>query len=93
MSEEAPQFYVAQNGEQRRWRYPDAERPGWEGDEPVSALCYDCRIPYSAIVDVVLPNELWERINPTVHRGAGLLCANCIFERLHHLNVFEVKVT
>jgi hypothetical protein len=58
-----------------------------------AAVCYDCGLPYEAFEDIVLPHELWERINPTEHRGAGLLCANCIFERLHHIGVYEVQVS
>jgi hypothetical protein len=87
------EHYIARDGSRRRWRYPDAERPGWKDGEPVSGMCYDCRIPYGAFEDIHLPNDLWERINPTPHEGAGLLCPNCIFERLHHLGIYEVVVT
>jgi uncharacterized protein (DUF983 family) len=71
--------YVARSGEFRYWRH--FIRP--------KAICYDCETPYGEgpFGDLVLPNEIWEKINPTYHKGAGLLCPNCIFERLAAIGV------
>lgn len=48
--------------------------------------CYDCGLPYASHkwADVVVPDSVWEKINPTSpHReGGGLLCFNCIVGRL-----------
>jgi hypothetical protein len=74
--------YVAWHGGWRQWTYEDGERP--------RAECYDCERPYETMGDCVIDNVLWERINPTRHRGAGLLCANCITERLRHLGISGV---
>jgi hypothetical protein len=90
---EIPKSYIAANGLKRKWRYSDNERPGWRHGQPVEAMCYDCRTPYYAMVDVVIPNKLWEKINPTKHKSAGILCSNCIFERLHQIGVYRVQVS
>jgi hypothetical protein len=63
-----------------QWLYEDAERP--EG------CCCDCGMKYSEFPDMVIPDELWERINPTRHKGAGLLCPTCISKRLDHLGLW-----
>ena len=67
-----------------RWKYNDDERP--EG------VCYDCKIPYNSFPDMVIKNELWEQINPTNHKGAGLLCPSCIGKRLNLIGVEKVTV-
>ena len=35
---------------------------------------------------MIIPNDLWELINPTYHIGAGLLCPTCIASRLNYIN-------
>lgn len=45
-----------------KWNYFDDDRP--------KGCCYDCRIPYSEFPDLTIPDELWEKINPTNHEGA-----------------------
>jgi len=41
--------------------------------------CRDCGIPYSELgLDLVLPDQQWERIFP---EEGGILCANCICKR------------
>lgn len=57
-------------------KYKDDERP--------RGVCYDCKKSYDGPdwVDVVVDNDLWEKINPTYHKGAGLLCANCTTIRI-----------
>ena len=79
-AQEHPESYTAWDGTKRQWRYTDEERP-------LDASCYDCGVPYHAIRDCSLPHEVWERIKPTYHQGAGILCANCIIERLHALKI------
>jgi hypothetical protein len=83
MSTKVEQFYVASGGAKRQWRYADPERP--------RGFCYDCRRSYESIGDCVISDGLWERINPTEHIAAGILCANCIVERLRHIGVTGVE--
>jgi len=61
-----------------QWKYHDFERP--EGQ------CYDCGINYNEFPDMIIPDELWEKINPTYHKGAGLLCPTCIANRLNFID-------
>ena len=69
-------YYKGWDGKTRKWRYKDNERP--------RGRCYDCRRPYGDKhwVDLSISNELWEKINPTYHEDAGLLCPSCIMDRL-----------
>ncbi len=60
-----------------KWKYKDDECP--------QGCCYDCRMKYSEFPDMMIPDELWELINPTYHKGAGLLCPTCIANRLNYL--------
>lgn len=57
-----------------KWRYEDWERP--------RGKCYDCRTPYWSFMDMIVPDEVWEKINPTYHEGGGLLCPDCIHKRI-----------
>lgn len=63
-----------------KWRYKDEERP--------QGCCYDCRLEYEKFPDMIIPAGLWERINPTEHEGAGLLCPTCIARRLDYIGVW-----
>lgn len=48
--------------------------------------CYDCGRRYGneyGFPDLVVPNDVWERISPRGHEG-GLLCPSCIVKRCHH---------
>lgn len=65
---------------QYKWRYRDDERP--------QGSCYDCGLEYSNFPDMMIPDDLWERINPTEHEGAGILCPTCIARRLDHLGLW-----
>lgn len=68
-----------------KWKYKDNEKP--------QGCCYDCRIKYSEFPDMIIPNELWELINPTYHKGAGLLCPTCISNRLDFLGKwYQLKI-
>jgi hypothetical protein len=73
------EVYKAPDGTQRKWTHADSQEP--------RAACYDCGKPYAEMGDCVVSNELWETINPTMHKGAGLLCANCIIDRLRFLGI------
>lgn len=72
-------------------RYEDHERP-LPPEAP--AACYDCRLRYDdpGWVDVLVPNDVWEVINPTRHPGAGLLCFTCIARRLVEAGLSSVLV-
>lgn len=71
-------------------RYSDEERKAFANP----LRCYDCGMRYGGPgwCDVVVPNEIWERINPTYHKSAGILCFNCIATRLDFLELTDVKV-
>lgn len=66
-------------------KYTDEER------ELLKGHCYDCYIIYSDFVDLIVSDEIWEKINPTYYEGAGLLCPNCIGLRLRKLEIIDVK--
>ncbi len=70
---------------QRKWVYRDDER---------FAECYDCSLDYGcdAWVDVIVPNEIWEKINPSNYKGSGILCFNCIVRRLTFVGLKDVPV-
>lgn len=76
-----PETYTAWDGTERRWRYPDPR--------PLDAACYDCARPYSAIGDCSIARDTWTKIAPTPH-GGGILCPNCMLERLHALKISNV---
>lgn len=76
--------YVALDGSRRQWRYVDADRP-------TDPRCYDCGRAYKSFVDCSLANGIWEKINPTHHKGAGILCPNCIGDRLRAVGLAGVK--
>lgn len=61
-----------------------------DGDRP-KGQCYDCRANYKSFPDMVISDELWEKINPTYHKGAGLLCPTCISIRLKNINAGKVE--
>jgi hypothetical protein len=68
-------------------KFTDAERP-------TEAQCYDCGFPYThpAWIEAVVPDDVWERINPTYWQGAGLLCVNCIAVRCEEAGLRDVPV-
>ena len=71
----------------RKWKYPEL------ADE-MQHSCYDCGLEYSsdAWADIHLPDDTWELINPSVNKGGGLLCFNCITRRLTFLGLTNVKI-
>jgi hypothetical protein len=47
----------------------------------VSCKCQECGKQYK--VDIVVPDELWERIKPIGKpEGGGMLCGSCIMSRV-----------
>lgn len=63
-------------------RYADGERTG--------AVCYDCRRDYGTFPDLLISDDVWEQINPTHHRGCGLLCPTCIAARITAAGLSDV---
>lgn len=85
MSEtKAPDMYKSWNGEWRPWHVPEPR--------PLDAACCDCRMPYHAIGDCSIAHDVWAKIAPTPH-GGGVLCPNCMLERLHVLEISDVAAT
>lgn len=70
-----------------QWMYREHER------EPGNTVyCYDCKRAYVTFPDMMIPDDLWERINPSEHKGGGVLCPTCIARRLDHLGLwYRVK--
>jgi len=72
-------------------KYTDEERN--EMRRQYSGLvCYDCKLRYNSrgFCDILVPDDIWEQINPTYHKGAGILCFNCIAGRLDDLELPEL---
>ena len=67
-------------------RYKDDVRP--------KGQCYDCGQLYRSPgwIEVIVPDDVWEIINPTYHEGAGLLCIQCIAYRCVEAGLTEVPV-
>lgn len=69
-------------------------------DEEIGAFnplcCFDCGLVYGTPgwMDVLIPNDVWEMINPTFHEnsGAGILCIHCINRRCQELGLMYVPV-
>lgn len=76
-----PETYTAWDGTERLWHYGE--------DRPLDAACYDCARPYAAIGDCSVTHDVWTKIAPTAH-GGGILCPNCMLERLHVLKISNV---
>jgi hypothetical protein len=68
-------------------RFSDKERPHGQ--------CYDCGLPYDdpGWIDILVPDDVWEIINPTYHEGAGLLCITCIARRCIEARLTTVIAT
>lgn len=69
-----------------QWRYYEHER---KYDQ--YCKCYDCGLDYTNFQDMVLPDEIWEKINPTFIKGSGLLCPTCISNRLNYIGEWYKK--
>ena len=64
-----------------QWRYTEKERNPGE-----YSCCYDCGMKYGEFPDMVIPNDLWELINPSKYKGSGILCPTCTVSRLDHID-------
>jgi len=54
----------------------------------MSCTCQGCSKQY--IVDLIIPDELWERIKPDgKDSGAGLLCGACIMKRIEKISDYD----
>lgn len=55
--------------------------------------CEDCGLAYGCErwVEAVIPDEMWEKINPG-SEGGGILCIGCISRRLRRLGIDKVPV-
>lgn len=55
----------------------------------MSCKCHRCGRQYR--VDVVIPNDIWERIRPDKTRPdyAGMLCGQCIMELIEELGEYS----
>jgi len=51
------------------------------------AKCNDCGLAYGrgGFADLIVPDNVWELINPSDYVGGGLLCPNCICARLRRV--------
>ena len=57
----------------------------------MSCTCQDCGKQYT--VDLVIPNELWEKIKPDGKpKNAGLLCGVCIMNRIEEISSYDYWV-
>jgi len=74
------------HNQKRKWKYTEEDTSGGE--------CYDCGLWYGcdAWADVVVKDEVWELINPSEHKGGGLLCFNCMNRRLTFLGLDDVPI-
>lgn len=64
------------------WKYTEEERPCNN-----YCKCFDCGLDYKTeFTDMTLNNDLWEEINPSQHKGSGLLCPTCIVNRLEYID-------
>jgi glycyl-tRNA synthetase (class II) len=58
------------------------------GKNKMSCKCQNCKKQYR--VDLLIPNELWERVKPKGKTMAsGLLCGSCIMKRIEQLNNYR----
>jgi len=86
LAQDTPEGYYGPDGRWRKWRYTDEERQ-WDK----YARCYDCGKAYDEYWgDCLVSNEVWERINPTYHARAGLLCTACMHARLRALHLKDI---
>jgi len=54
----------------------------------MSCTCQDCGNQYK--VDLVIPDELWEKIKPSGKpEGAGMLCGACIMKRIEEMSGYD----
>lgn len=68
-------------------RYTVEELPNCNG-------CYDCNLPYGepGWIEAIVPDEVWEIINPSYHERGGILCITCIARRCEEADLEDVPV-
>lgn len=76
----------------KRWNYDDSPKYKTEGMKGW-VVCADCGAAYGTFPDMIIPDDLWEKINPSIHKGAGILCPTCITKRLSYLGLWYVPIT
>ena len=66
----------------------------WTDDERPRGGCYDCGLKYGepGWIEAIVPDAVWEIINPTYHKDAGLLCITCIARRCMEAGLSNVPV-
>jgi hypothetical protein len=53
----------------------------------MACTCQNCGEPYK--VDLLIPDQLWDRIRPDgKDAGAGLLCGPCIMRRVEDIDEY-----
>lgn len=64
-----------------KWKLTDEEKP--------KNLCYDCHLIYGIdFGDMYIHDAIWDLINPSFYEGGGILCPNCIINRLRYLKIW-----
>lgn len=54
----------------------------------MSCICQECGIKYK--VDLLVPNDLWEKIKPKdKSKDAGLLCGSCIMKKIENISGYD----
>lgn len=54
----------------------------------MSCKCQDCGKQFK--VDLLIPDELWEKIKPEgKEEGAGLLCGSCIMTKIESISDYD----
>lgn len=71
-------------------KFTDEEREAFQNP----LRCYDCGQLYGdpAWIEAVVPDAVWEAINPTYWRGAGILCIICMARRCYEAGLDNVSV-
>ncbi|MGE5438024.1 MAG: hypothetical protein ACM3O3_12495 [Syntrophothermus sp.] len=69
-----------------KWRYTKEEV--LNNNFPKRSCCYDCGIKYVDFQELLVSNELWEKIRPSPYEHGGLLCPRCIADRAAYLGLW-----
>uniref|UniRef100_A0A6M3K851 Uncharacterized protein n=1 Tax=viral metagenome TaxID=1070528 RepID=A0A6M3K851_9ZZZZ len=68
----------------KKWIYKDTKRK-----VKMSCKCQGCGNRYK--VDLIIPDDLWEKIKPKEKpKGAGLLCGSCIMKKIEAFDKYDV---
>jgi hypothetical protein len=59
-----------------------------KGGDEMACMCQQCGCQYK--VDLLIPDELWEKIKPAGKpEGAGLLCGACIMKNIEKISDYS----